>query len=386
MSNNLSDNLMEDFEKAAKEKGSFIVIGIPIGINMQADVRLQLWASAMCQRDNIVVKYEASRFAQEGMNKIIHYFLNYIKPATHLFLLNCDEYPLEHPNECIDMMLALDKDIVVGAVPIIYQDICWKCNHWKEGKANEPFVPLPYDRLPKEPFRTFDAGGPFLIKRKVLEEMEWPYFFNIWTKDTSEFVMSDDLFFSRKALEHNFEIWCEPRAVWEHFKHVGLKRVADLARGDYDLSWGGYSVSATDWDFILNIVKTEKVKTALEFGAGLSSLLLSEFKVDVDTFETLKAYGDKVLAKDTFGNLKMFFWDGKSCKPRRKHYDLAFVDGPHRKLGRGDALRIAIEHSDRIIVHDADREHEVQLQEEYLRKDFDLKEFKGRCNYWVRKK
>ncbi len=207
-------------------KKPFIVIGIPIGLDFKIDLRLSVWATTMCERGNVVIKYEATRFCSEGMNKIIHYVLKHVKSATHLLLLNADEVPTRH--DVLDLLLAADKDIVVGAVPIVFNGIFWKVSHYAGGKLDGIFKPIPYAELPKQLFRAFDSGTPYLIKRKVLEEIEWPYFFDLWDSKTSERTITQDLYFSRKATEYGFEIWCEPRAVFEHYKCVGLKRMADF--------------------------------------------------------------------------------------------------------------------------------------------------------------
>jgi len=389
----MSDKMIEGWWKARKEKGSFIVIGIPLPISLKSDLRLNIWASAMCQRDNVIIKYEATRFFSEGANKIIHYVLKNIKPATHILLLNADEAPIN--NNVLDLMLALDKDIVVGVAPIIYEGVFWKTSHWTgNNDIVGLFEPIPYDDLPKEPFRAFDSAGPYLIKREVFEKMDWPWFFDIWNPETSERILAQDLYFSRKAGEYDFEIWCEPKAVFEHYKHIGLKHLTDIIKSPYGLVWGGWSIEKEDWEFIKDVIEKDNIKNVLEFGSGLSSLLMSEL-IKVDSFETDIQHARKIVNKiknlKSLKNLRIDVWDGEHFDCNKK-YDLVFVDGPPGGAfmlaggeGRQYSIKAASKHSDRVIIHDAKREDELKWQEKYLKPKFDLVSFVNKCNYWKRK-
>jgi len=386
----MPNKMMEDFWKARKESGSFIVIGIPLPINLKLDLRLSVWASAMCQRDNTIIKYEASRFCMEGMNRIIHYVLKNIPQATHILLLNADEAPIN--NNALDEMLKLDKDIVVGVAPIVFEGIFWKTSKWT-GKNDLAgvFEPIPYDELPKEPFRAFDSAGPYLVKREVFEKMSWPWFQDVWSPETSQRILAQDLYFSRKASEYGFEMWCQPKAVFEHYKHVGLKHITEIIKNPYGFVWGGWSIEKEDWEFIEQLIDDEKIESVLEFGCGLSSLLMSEL-CQVNSYETDLPYLKKIEAKNKSDNLKLNLWDGEHFDKPKEKPDLVFVDGPPGGAfmdaggkGRKFSIKHASEIGDKVVIHDAQREDEKRWQEEYFKPSFDLIKSNEKCNYWKRK-
>ena len=147
------------------------------------------------------------------------------------------------------------------------------------------------------------------------------------------------------------------------------------------------------WIFI---VEKSDVRTVLEFGSGISSLLMSEL-VEVDSFETDEGWKDKILSKARSGKnmLNITMWDGKEIDKTklRSAYDLAFVDGPKSKgaggVGRNESMKIAAEYANKVIVHDAGRRDEQALQRKFLRNKFRLKRKNGwhlqRCHYWEKR-
>jgi len=149
----------------------------------------------------------------------------------------------------------------------------------------------------------------------------------------------------------------------------------------YNIPWGGFAIAEKDWNFIRDIIRGKGIKTVLEFGTGLSTLLISEI-AEVDTFETDAGWQKRIKAKIPSGRKVGFYiWNG--CGPpgtewKRKKYNLAFVDGPRGKAsggtGRETSIKMATKYADKIIVHDAGRADEAELQEQRIR-----------CNYWERK-
>ena len=246
--------------------------------------------------------------------------------------------------------------------------------------------------------------GAILIKRKVLEVVKHP--FEDLFDDEGIRILGQDLNFCQKAIKAGFGVFVAPKMICEHVKDHGLvnidacfvTRAGDKNQERYDMSWGGDEIIEKDWDLIEQVIAEEKVKTVLEFGSGFSTLLMSQM-AKVDSFETnpdrTKKTKDK-LPRDRKVNL--YAWDGE-VKPDsgrvKKKYDLVFIDGPKSasmatQTGRRVAVEIAVEHSDRIILHDAGKMHETMLQEKYLKKDYWLIVRNGwhqtHCNYWKSKK
>lgn len=243
--------------------------------------------------------------------------------------------------------------------------------------------------------------GLILIKRKVLEKIKNP-FEDVFDENGVR-ILGMDLNFCKKATEAGFEVYAAPKMICEHFKESGLieldnyyiSKAMDEPYEKYDMHWGEPAIGKNDWDFIKNIIEKEKVKTVLEFGSGLSTLFISEF-ASVDSFDTDLEWAKKIQAKIPEGrNVHFHFWDGKQIELDKlsKTHDLVFVDGPPVRIlggvGMEASIKIAAEHSDRIIIRNAGMIYEETFQEKYLRKGFDLISRSGwhqaRCHYWKRK-
>lgn len=157
----------------------------------------------------------------------------------------------------------------------------------------------------------------------------------------------------------------------------------------YGIVWGGWGITFDDWRFIEAILRENKIKTVLEFGAGLSSLLISEL-AEVVSYETISEHAVFVQSKMIENRLTIRNWNGKDIEGDIGKFDLAFVDGPFggSKYGREHSIRIASEHSDKIIIHDGKREGEMHWQDVYLKDKFELKDTNGQqqncCHYWTR--
>jgi ADP-heptose:LPS heptosyltransferase/glycosyltransferase involved in cell wall biosynthesis len=152
-----------------------------------------------------------------------------------------------------------------------------------------------------------------------------------------------------------------------------------------DLKFGGGSITDRDWDFIKAVIEKNNVKTILEFGAGLSTVLMSEKVTKIDTYETMNGWINKIrlLAKPT-STIKI--WNGLDIKESLGQYDFAFVDGPSGGGSREFSTKIASEHANIVIIHDAGREPERKWQKLYLENNFDMISKGGhRCHLWMRK-
>jgi glycosyltransferase involved in cell wall biosynthesis/ADP-heptose:LPS heptosyltransferase len=167
-------------------------------------------------------------------------------------------------------------------------------------------------------------------------------------------------------------------------------KVDDSLLKKYGFEWGGGSITDKDWVFIQDIFKTYNVKSVLEFGAGLSTLLMAT-KVDtVVTFETQPGWIKKIQDLSDPKKNHIFQWDGITIdidpKDFQSAFDFAFVDGPAGGQNREFSTKYASEMADLIVVHDAGRIWERKWQEKYLSKDYDMVSKGGhRCHFWAKK-
>lgn len=151
----------------------------------------------------------------------------------------------------------------------------------------------------------------------------------------------------------------------------------------WGMKFGGGALTERDWEFILGTLKKHNVKSVLEFGTGLSTLLFQEAGVKTLTYETHAGWIDKVKKINPKCHIEL--WDGINI-PRHMFFDFAFVDGPAGDKAREQSTAFASIFANVVLVHDAGREWARKYQEQYLVPDFDGP-FKGghRCHLWVRK-
>lgn len=248
--------------------------------------------------------------------------------------------------------------------------------------------------------------GCILIKRKVLELLKAP--FHCEFDEDGIQTYGTDFAFCRKATKAGFKVYTTMHRRCEHFKNVGYNNMDawdtvdyfDKSNSKYGIPWGDYSISQKDWHFIKQIIEDIKPKRILEFGSGLSSLLLSEI-CEVVSYETDPEHVEKIKAKCTEkNNLTIELWDGHKMIQAAENlslpygkFDLVFVDGPEQRanggIGRDTAVRIASQVSDHVILHDAGRIEEDAHQRKHLRSIFRLARRSGnhiiRCHYWKRR-
>jgi len=162
----------------------------------------------------------------------------------------------------------------------------------------------------------------------------------------------------------------------------------DFLIKSWGYSWGGSSITDLDWEFIKEIIKKYNVKSVLEFGAGLSTLLFNNLGLDVLTYETENRWINKSKENNSKCNIKQ--WDGKDQiilkTVSEEKFDLAFVDGPANGQNRELSTQIASIVSDLVVIHDAGREYEKKWQKKYIENHFNGPVKGGhRCHFWKRK-
>ena len=235
---------------------------------------------------------------------------------------------------------------------------CWHCgintctNLIQYPGTNEPLVPKCVDMIAPEEvtaaIRRYYAGG----RLKLGEPIAKPKLKNVAPTPASEPLIAPD-------------------------------------KPSVGLDWGKGAIDPLDWPFIEDVIKKHKVCSVLEFGAGLSTSLMSEQAgVLVDSFETEQVWLDKV--SKAAPNARIHKWDGKTIPDyglamRQREYDLAFVDGPANGQNREEAVRLAANHAKIVILHDATRTYESQWEKKYLAPGFQGPIKGGKwCHMWIK--
>lgn len=204
--------------------GPFIIIGVPLPNDRELDVCTCLWVEHKKRLSNMMAFYEPSRFASHGRNTIIWKVLEYLPGVTHVFFIDKDVIP---PVDAIERLLAHDKDVIVGPTPIYKDQPVWSVMKYDPDETiDNIFSPIKYAELPKELFRAHHFGGTTtLTKRHVLETMEFPWYQDVFAPGA--ILLGQDLFFTAKAKQMGFELWCDPSVQCEHVRKSAMKSVFD---------------------------------------------------------------------------------------------------------------------------------------------------------------
>lgn len=104
------------------------------------------------------------------------------------------------------------------------------------------------------------------------------------------------------------------------------------------------------WDVLKQVIDDYKVKTVLEFGSGISTILLASLGLNIHSYETDSDYMKFVssICPKSF-NVSFRHWNNNKPTGLNPHYDLSLVDGI---LPRISQLALSIEHSNLIAVDD----------------------------------
>lgn len=327
-------------------------------------------------------------------NQIVQRFLK--TDCDFLLMIDNDVVPLTNPAE----LVFADKD-VVGMPAKVRQRV--RSINWvayvKNPDLDGGYAPVDFFRVDTDiDLLKVDAIGTgcILVKRKVLEAIKAP--FHCLYDDDGICKMGTDFAFSQRADDAGFEIYTTPQRTCEHFKEVGLADILSWDDSDgrdelpesYDLALNGFEITQGDWRFLKNIIYGEDIDTVMEFGAGLSSMLMARI-ADVTSYETDEKHAELIRGMSKNGNPDIRIWDGEKIPDKK--YDMIFVDGPAGigvgGPGRETSIRIASKLSDRVVIHDAARKEEAHWQRMFLKPDFKLIAKSGhhetRCQYWKRR-
>lgn len=316
------------------------------------------WGHPICSNRNAIVK----RFLKTD--------------CDFLMMQDDDIIPLHNPAE----LVLADKDII-GSPAKVRQDnrqLNWVA--FVKDSTGLGYVPCDLSKCPPGgDLIAVDVVGTGLIcvRRNVLEAIKAP-FMDTFDEDGLR-ELGTDFAFCERAKAKGFEVFTTPWRVCEHVKEQGFLDAdgyddsdnADLANYRYKIAWGGMAIMQNDWKFLKEVIEKYKVKRVLEFGAGLSSLLMSEL-VPVVSYETDDDWAKEIESRKNGNELVISMWDGVTTPliEQRGPFDMAFIDGPPGKNepGREHSIRSAVEAKiPLIVVHDAGRQGEIKWQIQHLR-------------------
>jgi hypothetical protein len=196
-----------------------VLIGLPTmsSVNVLLLVSITKWlVQAIQNKDKGVSIYPTYNVSpvDNARNQIVDNFL--ASDCTHLWFIDSDTIP---PEDALDKMLALDKDIVSAITPIIEVDDKtgrpyrkWNCVGMND-KLVEPNTGV---------VQVKGAGTScMLIKRSVFEQIEKPYFRFAYKDDTGKScLISEDIHFIVQCLSKGIKTYADTSIICKHVKSV----------------------------------------------------------------------------------------------------------------------------------------------------------------------
>lgn len=243
--------------------------------------------------------------------------------------------------------------------------------------------------------------GLICIKRRVLEAIKAP--FTVENDEDGVCEWGTDFAFCKRAKKAGFEVFTTPHRVCEHIKEMGFNDMdgyddsdfRDRSNDKYEMAWGEWAIQQQDWLFIKQSMQDYGVETVVEFGSGLSSLLMSE-TAGVISYETSVDWAKKIEDKRKPENkLRVLLWDGVSepTPPCISTPDMVFIDGPVGLCNGGPGRAVSYAYSAMlspkiIITHDSGRAEEVEWARRYFHGKYQIVGKNGNhqqgCILWKR--
>lgn len=181
-----------------------ILIGLPIYKTISGRTAFSLIEMLKATPHETQVLFQDGVFVHQNQNIIAEYAV--ANGFDYVFFV---EHDMIFEPETLNKLLADDKDIV-----------CANYNFRSAPRCSMVFDKelkhIPFKDIPKE---TFEAGavptGLTLIKTEVFKKLKKPYFFYEYSEE-GEMKTSQDVYFSLKAREAGFSVWCNPNIETGH--------------------------------------------------------------------------------------------------------------------------------------------------------------------------
>jgi hypothetical protein len=191
-------------ETESKEKYTHVFIAIPSHASWKAKFGMSLLSMTLhsvLQGFMLTVQNERYSSAAENRNLLIKKALKNPE-VTHVLFLDDDH---SFPFNMLERLFEKDKDIVgiAYARKRVEKSTGKSATNIVDPLDNTKVMDLDLNKYLQEVGSV--GGGTLLVKREVLESMEYPYFF----EDLSNGRVGEDVYFCRRAKELGYKIWID---------------------------------------------------------------------------------------------------------------------------------------------------------------------------------
>lgn len=194
-----------------------VLVGVPLGNSVRAEFFRSFWPAIQLMPDegHVTLEYTKYMNTPNARNELVRRCLD--GDYSHLFFMDSD---MSFPSYALSRLLAHDKDMIGGIYTvktppfnsIVFVDETLGEKEWTSW--NPKTMEL------KECAAI--GTGCLLVKREVLESMEWPWFEYRPDPEGKHKFMSEDVVFCIEARKKGFEIWCDPTIMCGHMGNIQI--------------------------------------------------------------------------------------------------------------------------------------------------------------------
>jgi len=200
------------------EEEPLIFLATPLAKDKLLNVETANFCSVVSKNPRVAWGRICMGSPELSRNSLIEDHLHSGLPWSHIMFLDSDIVP---PMYALNKLLELDADFATAISPVLLKEGVY----WNVTDKNDNMIPRSMP-IEQRPFETQSCGaGCMLIRKEVLDEMEWPYFkmeYQPKWGDGNAVARGEDIYFSQKAKALGFKIIAEPRIQCEHYNQVGL--------------------------------------------------------------------------------------------------------------------------------------------------------------------
>jgi hypothetical protein len=207
------------YSKLDKLSNVKIFVATPLAKNGRLHIETADYCSVVAKRNDVDWGHVCIMGPELARNILIEDHSYFRTDWTHIMFIDSDVVP---PPYSFQRLIDLDADFVVPLVPIYLKEGVY----WQVTDENDNMIPM-HEELPDEPFETQSAGaGCILVRKEVLEEMEWPYFKMEyqpkWANKNEPVKRGEDIYFSQKVKALGYKLMVDPGIECKHYHDVDL--------------------------------------------------------------------------------------------------------------------------------------------------------------------
>jgi hypothetical protein len=199
-----------------------IYIATPLNKEGKLNIETAQLCSYMDKRDDVSWCYIKTFSPEMSRNNLIEDIVRNKTDMTYLWFIDADVVP---PMYTFTKLFDLNIDVAVGCCPIYLKEGMY----WNIADEKGYFIPY-HEDLPQAPFKIPSCGaGCLLIKREVLDNIEWPYFKMEyqpkWENKGSAIKTGEDIYFCNKVTDAGYEIYAHPEVRCGHYNPVEMEKM-----------------------------------------------------------------------------------------------------------------------------------------------------------------